>query len=84
MKLTIELTQEQVDEIAAAIAGKLGKRDSSSAKTLTIRQAAARLNVAQDTVRRRVKAGIIPKVPCLGVVRIPAYAIDRLTGGGEA
>lgn len=76
MKVTIELSPEQIDEIAGAVAAKLGRREAPT--TLTVAQAAKRLGVTSDTVRRRVKAGIIPRVKCMGVVRIPALAIEEI------
>lgn len=76
MTVTIHLTDDQVQTIAALVAEKLrpGKTALSTA------EAAERLGVHRDTVKRRVQAGIYPKVQGLGgrKIRIPAAFIDRL------
>lgn len=77
MILQLELTAEQIDTLAEAVAAKLGtKRNSRDA--VTVAEAAKRLGVSIDTIYRRVEAGTIPKVPNLGVIRIPASYFDRI------
>lgn len=83
MTLTLELTPEQIDALADAVAAKLGGK-TKGGDALTVAEAAKRLGVSIDTIYRRVEAGTIPKIPNLGVIRIPAAAIDRLLLKHEA
>lgn len=77
MTLTLELTPDQIDALADAVAAKLANAKSGG-DALTVAEAAKRLGVSIDTIYRRVEAGMIPKVPSLGVIRIPAAAIERM------
>lgn len=74
MTVTIHLTDEQVEAIAAMVAQKLrpGKLP------LSTKEAGQRLGVSRDTVKRRVQAGIYPRVKGLSQIRIPAAFIDQL------
>lgn len=78
MKLTIELTPKQLDELAEIVAGKLAT--SQNVEALTLTQAAKRLGVSKDTVNRRVKAGVLPVIEGIGAIRISSSHIDRLMG----
>ena len=82
MKVTFELTEEQVDGIAAMVAEKLANRKPTT--VCTVAQAAAQLGVHSETIRNRVKAGLLPKVAMSGVCRIPQWAIDNLLEGRAA
>ena len=79
MKIEITLTDEQVETIAAMVAQKLrpGKLPLSTT------EAGKRLGVSRDTVKRRVQAGIYPRVKGLSQIRIPAAFIDKLLMEGE-
>jgi excisionase family DNA binding protein len=78
MTLTLELTAAQMDALAEAVAAKLAGEPQASGDALTVAEAAKRLRVSKLTVYRRTQAGLIPTIPNLGVVRIPAAAIDRM------
>ena len=76
MPLTIELTDAQLDAIAAAVAGKLATQTRSDRAAYTIAEAADALGCSVETIRRRVRAGILPTLPMSGSIkRIPAKAI---------
>lgn len=75
MKLALELTDEQVDAIAEAVAEKMR---GCAAEVLTVEQAARKSQVSVATVRRWVRAGRLPKINSGRTIRIPAKAIDRL------
>lgn len=81
MRVTLELTPDQVGALAEAVASILG---SGGKESLTTQEAAARLGLSRDTVLRRVKAGLIPSISGMGKVRIPAAHIDRLLLKGDA
>lgn len=78
MILQIELTPDQLDTLAEVVAAKLGQAAPRTKDALTVAEAARRLGVGRNTVYRHVEAGTIPKVPNLGVVRIPASYFDRV------
>jgi excisionase family DNA binding protein len=77
--LTLELTPDQLDALADIVARKLGVSAEKSEDALTVGEAAKRLKVSKLTIYRRTKSGLIPTIPNLGVIRIPATAIDQLT-----
>ena len=89
MNLTLELTPDQVAQLAREVAAVL--RDGAVPRlpvedppeALTVEQAAAALQIHPRTVARRVQAGVIRRVPGLGTaVRIPRAEIERMTKGG--
>lgn len=49
---------------------------------ITIAEAARRLSVSSDTIRRMIAKGELPMVRIGRLVRIPAEAVDRLAGQG--
>lgn len=75
MKLSIELTAEQVDQIAELVAQKVR---GSTGEILTLAQAARKARVSPATLRRWVKAGRLPKVPGSRVIRITSDHLDRV------
>ena len=78
MNVTLTLTDDQIDAIASRVAAKLAK---TSGRPLTVPQAAAKLGLCSDTIRRRVDAGQIARVPMVGCgarVLIPESEITRL------
>jgi excisionase family DNA binding protein len=84
MNLTLTLTDDQLDAIAQRVASKLSK---TSGRPLTVPQAAAKLGLCSRTVRRRVEAGDIARVPLCGAgsrVLIPESEIARLTNPQHA
>ncbi len=84
MNLTLTLTDDQLDAIAERVASKLSK---TSGRPLTVPQAAAKLGLCSRTVRRRVEAGDIARVPLCGAgsrVLIPESEIARLTNPQHA
>lgn len=76
MRLSFELTPEQLDELAERVADHMGKQKPAQKDTYTIKEAATRMDVHQVTIRRRVKAGTIPIIPGLGAIRIPASYVE--------
>lgn len=50
--------------------------------TYTAREAGERLGVSEWTIRRRVAAGLLPRLPLAGrVLRLPARVVDDLADG---
>lgn len=78
MTLTFELSNEQIQEIADVVAAKL--KGLTATKTYTVSQAAKVLGVSNETIRRRIRAGLIETVPNMGVVRITAATMARILG----
>ena len=84
MELTLTLTDDQLDAIAERVAEKISK---TGGRPLTVTQAAAKLGLCTRTVRRRIEAGDIARVPLCGAgsrVLIPAAEIARLTNPQHA
>jgi hypothetical protein len=77
MSATLEviLSEKQLDLLADKIAKKMRNAEAS---TYSIAEAAAVLGVCSKTVARRVEAGILPHLPNIRPIRIPAESIDRL------
>ena len=77
---TVQVSDEMLATLAKMLAVELGKSSGRSPvkDTYTCKEAAARLGVHQETIRRQVKAGTIPRVPCLSKLIIPGAAIDAL------
>lgn len=75
MKIEVEFTDTQLTQIAQRVALilRVGKSD-----TYSVKETAAKLGVIAKTVDRRIKAGLIPQLPNLKSVRIPAAFIDKL------
>lgn len=61
INIPVELTAEHLDYIAERVAEKLGRADTD--KPRTAREAAAEMNVCEKTVRRKVDAGELPRLP---------------------
>lgn len=74
--IPIQLTAEQVDAIADAVAAKLGTKGERDA--LSVDEVAARLGLSKATVMRRIHAGIIPTLPGISPIRIPADFVSRM------
>lgn len=75
MTLQVELSDEQLVQIANLVAVKIR---AGQATTYSKKEAAAVLGVSVKTIHRRIEAAIIPTIPNLGAVRIPAAFIDQL------
>lgn len=75
--IPINLTDEQVDTITEALAARIGpavgKRDAYS-----VDEVAKRLDVSKATIIRRIHAGIIPTLPGISPMRIPADFVSRM------
>lgn len=80
MKLEIELTDDQVTAIASAVAEKLGSRPKRS-EPYPLKDAAEALGWGVNTLRRRVNAGQVKRVPHITKIMIPAAEIERLQEG---
>ena len=60
--------------MAQMVAGELrGRKD-----TYTVAEMAEALDVDISTIRRRIKAGIIPTIPGVGALRIAATVVEKL------
>jgi len=80
VKVLLDLTDEQVDAIADRVADRIRKESASD--VLTVGQAARRAQVSTETVRRWVRAGILPRLPGLRSIRIPARALEDYLKNG--
>jgi len=78
--LTLTLSAEQLADLARAVAVELGGKRNGAKATCTVKEAAMLLGVAPCSIRRRIKAGLIPVVPGFHSVRIPRVHIDTLLG----
>jgi excisionase family DNA binding protein len=76
--LQVILAPEQLAELADMIAAKMGEARFSKTAPLTVKEAAQALGVGTDSIRSRIKAGIIRTVPDIGITRVPRSEIDRL------
>ena len=78
MNITITIPDEQLEMLATMIASKLVVKSLGGKDSYTCKEAAARLGVHQETIRRQGKAGLIPRVPGIGKLIIPGAAMARL------
>ena len=76
--LEVKLSDEQLDLLADRIAAKMSASAPQRNAPLSMAEAAKRLGVSRETVRLRVKAGLIRAVENLNPVRISQFEIDRL------
>ena len=61
-------------DMARMVAGELrGRKD-----TYTVAETAKALGVDISTIRRRIKAQVIPTVPGVGAIRVPAAFVEKL------
>jgi hypothetical protein len=74
INIPVHLTAEHLDYIAERVAEKLGRAVSD--KPRTAREAADEMNVCIKTVRRKVDAGDLPRLPG-SPLRISPEAIQR-------
>lgn len=77
MKLTIELSPEQVEEIAKAMARYVGH----PGKPLTVVEFAKSVGESDRTIRRKIEAGLIVKIDRPGDTRISRAELDRYCAG---
>ncbi len=59
LSLAIELTDEQLKAIAKAVAEEIGAAAQPKRGLLTVREAAARLNICESRVRELFNAGLL-------------------------
>jgi hypothetical protein len=77
MTITLTLTTHQIDELAAAVAAKLGHASARPNRPLSQTETAKALGLSKSTVCRYIAAGTIRTVPgCRD--RVPQAEIDRL------
>ena len=77
--ITLQLSDETMEALATLIAAKMGGGGGNGRSGVyTVTQAAKRLQVCPDTIRRRVMAGVLPRIPGIGKMVIPASAIEKL------
>jgi hypothetical protein len=74
INIPVELTAEHLDYIAERVAMKLGRADADRPRTA--KEAAAEMRVCAKTVRRKVDAGELPRLPG-SPLRISPEAIRR-------
>jgi excisionase family DNA binding protein len=83
MILSVELTPDQLVVLAREVARELRAFNAAPApapEVYTADQVAAILGVCEKTIRRRVAAGVIGKVPEMGsTIRIPRAEVERMT-----
>jgi len=77
MNTTITIPDEQLEMLATLIARKIGGANAGRA-TYTVREAAGVLRVSEKTIRRRVEAGTLARVPGMGRTLIPSAVIEKL------
>jgi hypothetical protein len=71
------LSDSQVEEIARAVADKIGVTQDAP---LDKKQAAAALGISVATLERRIKAGVIHTIPNIGPVKVSRLEIERVKG----
>ena len=79
MKIEMELTEAQVEAIVSAVALRVNAAVAAPAASrgfYTVREAAAEMQVSEDTIYRMVEAGRLPRVPGMRSIRIPKSAVD--------
>ena len=85
MKVSLELTDSQIDEIAgrvaALVAGNVPVAVPARRTPYKVAEAAELLGVSSDTIYRMVAAGRLGRVPGSAVVRIPAVEMERVLAG---
>lgn len=80
-ELIVKLDEEQIEELANRIAGKLSPMGQ---RPLTVAEAANELRLSRGTIESRVHAGTINRVPGLGRrILIPRIEINRLLAGEQ-
>jgi len=77
LTVTVTLTADQIAALAAAVASKLAAPGGRT-RAYTIAELASGLGVSKETVRNRIHAGQIPRVPGIGAIRVPAAAARAL------
>ena len=75
--ITINISDETLEALATIIVAKLNGKANGKA-TYTVAEAAKIIGTSQETIRRRVEAGTLPRVPGIGRTLIPAVVIERL------
>jgi hypothetical protein len=69
---------ENIDLVREVVAGEM----SAPAKdAYSVPEVAEKTGLSQATIRRRVKAGIIPVVPGLNPARVPSDFVTRMMNG---
>jgi hypothetical protein len=79
--IPIRFDADQLQELAKLVAKELSR--GSQQQTVSPEELGAMLGVSGKTVRRRITAGVIASVPNIGVLRVPADEVERLTHGGN-
>jgi len=81
MPLTIPLTltDEQIEQIAAVVAKKVGA--PAIGRPFSLTEAAKELGVSRETVRLAVHAGKVKRVPNISAIRIPASEVEKMKRG---
>lgn len=81
MTITLTLTDDQIDALATVVAERMRGTTTPSPRPhfYTVPEVAKALRISTKTVRRRIDAGIIPRVPAVAAVRIPAAWLDQQT-----
>lgn len=74
--ITLQVSDDMLATLAKLIASQLNKADRQA--TYTVTEASRALRCAEKTIRRRVEAGTLPRVPGSGRVLIPAAAIEQM------
>lgn len=72
----IRLPDDQLEKLAELVAAKMPGQGPT--KPVSPAELAELIGVSEDTIRRRIDAGLIKKVPDIGRVKIPVSEVDRL------
>ena len=78
--LEVKLSDEQLDLLAERIAVKMADMAPKPKPNapLSMEQAAKLLKVSRETVRTRIRSGMIRPLPGFGMIRISPAEIERL------
>lgn len=80
IKVTLELTTEQIEQIAhkmIEISNATEPKEESKEAFFKVGQVAEILQVSEQTVRKFIKDGLLKPAPLKGVIRISNKEIER-------
>lgn len=78
MKITIELTDDQLDELADAVAEKLARANPAGKRApMKVKAFASATGLSTQTIYRQLQAGQIDHVPGLAKKLIPARELEK-------
>lgn len=85
MDITIKLTEEQVNQIAEKVIGKTNEQKeptgTNSKEYLSVKQCAEILGIAESTIRKHIKGGILKYNKIGGSYRISRDQLKKYANG---